>query len=131
LKLHATINAVHFGGDNLESLELAHLLVETLLDKKGSDITLLDLREQAVFADYFLICNGENDRQLRAMASSVAQDAKQKARAVAKSVEGSPDSGWVLVDFGDLLGHLFSPETRDYYDLEGLWDSAHIVMRMT
>ena len=131
MKLHATINAVHFGGDNLESLELAHLLVETLLDKKGSDIALLDLREQAIFADYFLICNGENDRQLRAMASSVAEDAKQKARAVAKSVEGSPESGWVLVDFGDLLVHLFSPETRDYYDLEGLWDSAHIVMRMT
>ncbi len=121
----------HIGGEDLESLELAHLLVETLLDKKGSDITLLDLREQAVFADYFLICNGENDRQLRAMASSVAQDAKQKAEALAKSVEGSPESGWVLVDFGDLLVHLFSPETRDYYDLEGLWDSAHIVMRMT
>lgn len=116
---------------NLESLELAHLLVETILDKKGSDITLLDLREQAVFADYFLICNGENERQLRAMANSIAQDAKEKARALAKSVEGSPESGWVLVDFGDLLVHLFSPETRDYYDLEGLWDDAHIVMRMT
>jgi ribosome-associated protein len=115
---------------NLESLELAHLLVETILDKKGSDITLLDLREQAVFADYFLICNGENERQLRAMANGIAQDAKEKARALAKSVEGSPESGWVLVDFGDLLVHVFSPETRDYYDLEGLWDSAHIVMRM-
>lgn len=115
---------------NLESLELAHLLVETILDKKGSDITLLDLREQAVFADYFLICNGENDRQLRAMANGIAQDAKDKARALAKSVEGSPESGWVLVDFGDLLVHVFSPETREYYDLEGLWNNAHIVMRM-
>jgi ribosome-associated protein len=106
------------------------LLVDTVLDKKGSDITLLDLREQAVFADYFLICNGENDRQLRAMASSIAQDAKQKARARAKSIEGSPEAGWVLVDFGDLLVHLFSPDKRHYYDLDGLWDDAHVVMRM-
>lgn len=106
------------------------MLVDTILDKKGSDITLLDLREQAVFADYFLICNGENDRQLRAMANSVAQDAKQKGKALAKSIEGSPESGWVLVDFGDLLVHLFSPNMRHYYDLEGLWDGAHVVMRM-
>ena len=121
---------LHSGGEDLESLELAHLLVETILDKKGSEITLLDLREQAVFADYFLICNGENDRQLRAMANSVAQDAKQKADALAKSIEGSPESGWVLVDFGDLLIHLFSPDMRQYYNLEGLWDEAHVVMRM-
>ncbi|MCA9897098.1 MAG: ribosome silencing factor [Anaerolineales bacterium] len=104
--------------------------METVLDKKGSDITLLDLREQAVFADYFLICNGENDRQLRALANSIAQDAKQKAKALAKSIEGSPESGWVLVDFGDLLVHLFSPDMRHYYDLEDLWDAAHVVMRM-
>lgn len=118
-----------FGGKNLESLELAHLLVDTIVDKKGDDITLLDLREHAVFADYFLICNGENDRQLRAMANSIAQDAKQKAKAQA-NIEGSPESGWVLVDFGDLLVHLFSPGMRHYYDLEGLWDDAHVVMRM-
>lgn len=130
IKLHATIAPVHSGGENLESLELAHLLVETILDKKGSDITLLDLREQAVFADYFLICNGENDRQLRAMATSIAQDAKQKAQAKANNIEGSPESGWVLVDFGDLLVHLFSPDRRHFYDLEGLWDDAHVVMRM-
>lgn len=130
LNLHATIATVHRGGEDLDSLELAHLLVETILDKKGSEITLLDLREQAVFADYFLICNGENDRQLRSMANSVAQDAKQKGSAQAKSVEGSPEAGWVLVDFGDLLVHLFSPGMRHYYDLEGLWDDAHVVMRM-
>ncbi|MCP4418773.1 MAG: ribosome silencing factor [Chloroflexi bacterium] len=129
-KLHVTIAADHTGGDNLESLELAHLLVETLLDKKGTDITLLDLREQAVFADYFLICNGENDRQLRAMANSIAQDAKQKAKTVASRVEGTADSGWILVDFGDLLIHIFSPDRRQFYDLEELWDDAHVVMRM-
>jgi len=100
------------------------------LDKKGTDITLLDLREKAVFADYFLICNGESDRQLRALANSIAQDAKQNAGTVANQVEGSAESGWVLVDFGDLLVHLFSPAKRQFYDLEELWEDAHIVMRM-
>jgi len=100
------------------------------LDKKGTDIALLDLREQAVFADYFLICNGESDRQLQALANSIAQDAKQTADTSANRVEGSAKSGWVLVDFGDLLVHLFSPDKRQFYDLEELWDDAHIVMRM-
>ena len=83
-----------------------------------------------MFADYFLICNGENERQLRAMATSIAQDAKQKAKAIASAVEGTSESGWLLVDFGDLLVHLFSPDKRHFYDLEGLWDEAHVVMRM-
>jgi ribosome-associated protein len=104
--------------------------VETILDKKGTDIALLDLREQAVFADYFLICNGESDRQLRALANSIAQDAKQSGGTSANRVEGSAESGWVLVDFGDLLVHLFSPDKRQFYDLEELWDDAHIVMKM-
>jgi ribosome-associated protein len=115
---------------HLESLELAHLVVDTILDKKGSDIALLDIREQAVFANYFLLCNGENDRQLRALAESIRQDAKEKAEVLAEGIEGKPQSGWVLVDFGDLIVHLFSPEKRAFYDLEDLWDEAHVVLRM-
>lgn len=118
------------GGEHLESLELAHLLVDTIIDKKGSDITLIDLREQAIFADYFLLCNGETDRQLRALANSVAGDAKKEAKTQAKSIEGSAEDGWVLVDFGDLIVHLFSPDMRDYYDLESLWTDAHVVLHM-
>ena len=86
--------------------------METILDKKGSEITLLDLREQAVFADYFLICNGENDRQLQAMANGIAQDAKQKAQALAKSVEGSPESGWVWRFTGASIFTRYAPFLR-------------------
>lgn len=114
----------------LESLTLAHLLVDTILEKKGSEITLLDIRDQAVFADYFLICNGESERQLRALANSVAQDAKQKANVLSNGIEGGSENGWVLVDFGDLIVHLFSPEQRVYYALEDLWEEAHVVLRM-
>lgn len=100
------------------------------MDKKGSNITLLDIRNQALFADYFLLCNGENDRQLRALANSVRQDAKQNANILAKTIEGNAENGWLLVDFGDLVIHIFSPEKRDYYNLEDLWDEAHIVLHM-
>ena len=113
----------------LESLELAHLVVDSILDKKGADITLLDIREQAVFADYFLICSAENSRQIRAIADGIRQDTKEKASILANGIEGEARSGWVLVDYGDLLVHLFSPETRSYYDLEHLWNEAHVVLQ--
>jgi ribosome-associated protein len=105
-------------------------LIDTIVDKKGSDIILLDLREQAVFADYFLICNGDNERQLRTLAENIAQDAKIKAHVRPLGIEGEAEGGWLLVDFGDLIVHLFSPRMRAYYRLEELWDKAHIVMRM-
>ena len=114
----------------LDSLELAHLLVDTILDKKGSDITLIDLRDQAIFADYFLIATGESDRQLQAMADGIWEDAKKKAGVQPAGIEGEPETGWVLIDFGDLIVHLFSPETRDYYSLEELWSQAYVVLHM-
>jgi ribosome-associated protein len=106
------------------------LLVDAILDKKGSDITLLDIREQALFADYFLICNGENERQLNALAETIREKAKKDAEVIAYAIEGEPRSGWMLVDFGDLIVHIFSPHQRTYYDLEDLWREAHVVLRM-
>lgn len=105
------------------------MLVDTIVDKKGSDILLLDIREHAVFADYFLICNGDNDRQLRALADNVTQNAKDED-ILAGGIEGEASSGWVLVDFGDLVVHLFSPEKRNYYSLEDIWDEARVVMHI-
>ncbi len=106
------------------------MLVDTIVDKKGSDIILLDLRDYATFADYFLIGNGENERQLNALAEDMALKAKNLAGSPAFGIEGSPASGWVLIDFGDLVVHLFSPQMRDYYGLEDIWDEAHVVLRM-
>lgn len=100
------------------------------MDKKGGDIVLIDISDEAIFTDYFLICNGENDRQLRALAESIADDAKKKANIIPWGTEGVPMGGWVLLDYGDLIVHLFSPEMRDYYNLEELWSSAHVVLRM-
>jgi len=105
-------------------------LVETIIDKKGGDIILLDISEEAVFTDYFLICNGENDRQIQALVDSIADDAKKKANTLPWGKEGEPSSGWVLLDYGDLIVHLFNPDMRNYYNLEELWSDAHIVLRM-
>ncbi|MBK9055754.1 MAG: ribosome silencing factor [Chloroflexi bacterium] len=91
----------------MEALELAHLLVETILDKKGTNIVVLDVSEQKVFTDYFLLCDADNERQLKAMAASVAEDAKKKAEVRKLAVEGDAVDGWVLVDFGNLVVHLF------------------------
>jgi ribosome-associated protein len=102
--------------------------VDSVVDKKGSDILLLDIRDHAVFADYFLICNGDNERQIKALADSILQDAKEEGHVQRLGVEGEASSGWLLVDFGDLVVHLFSPAQRDYYRLEEIWDKARVVV---
>ena len=115
---------------HLEGLELANALVDSIIDKKGNNILLLDIREQAVFSDFFILCNGENPRQIKALIDAVVENAKKKAGVRPSGLEGDPDTGWVLVDFGGVIIHLFSPEKRDYYNLEELWSDAHVVLRM-
>lgn len=114
----------------LEGIQLAHILVDTILDKKGGNIILLDIRDEVVFTDYFLICSGDNDRQIRALADGITEEAKKKADAIPWGTEGEASSGWVLLDYGDLIVHLFSPEMRTYYNLEELWSDGHVVLRM-
>lgn len=114
----------------LEALELAHLLIDTVLDKKASDIIILDMREQSIFTDVFLLCNGESNRQINAIANAIQEDAKQEAGISPMGKEGDPNSGWVLVDYGDLIVHIFSPEKRAYYNLEDLWQEGYVVLRM-
>lgn len=105
-------------------------MVDTILDKKGGNLILLDIRDEAIFTDYFLICNGQTDRQLKALADGIAEEAKEKANISPWGTEGEPSGGWVLLDYGDVIVHLFSPEMRSYYDLEDLWSDGHIVLRM-
>lgn len=104
--------------------------MDTILDKKGTNIVILDVSKQTVFTDYFLLCDADNERQLKALADAIAEDAKKKAGTHKWAVEGDPASGWVLVDFGDLVVHVFSEEQRDYYKLEELWSKGHTVLRI-
>ncbi len=109
---------------------MTHLLVDALLDKKGIDILVLDIHTQAIFADYFVICSGDSEPQLRALSQAVLGEAKKQGGRRPKGVEGQPGDGWVLVDFGDVVVHLFSPGKRAYYDLESLWHQGRVVVRM-
>lgn len=114
----------------LEALQLAHLLVDSILDKKGANIVVLDVSEQTVFTDYFLLCDADNERQLKTLADAIAEDARKKAGIRHWAVEGDAAAGWVLVDFGDLVAHIFAPEQRNYYRLEELWSKGHTVLRI-
>ncbi len=113
----------------MEPLDVARSVVTTLEDKKGEDILLMDIRNIAVFADYFVICNGTSERMLEALADAVAEETKKKFGIPAHR-EGQPVDGWLVVDLGDVVVHLFSPYQREYYDLEKLWDRGRVLLRV-
>jgi ribosome-associated protein len=104
-----------------DSLDLARFMAHVLEDKKAENILLLDLRPEMVFADFFLICNGSSDRQLKALTDYVRDETKLQHKRGAYAIEGTPDSGWMLLDYGDIIVHIFLADVREYYNLEGLW----------
>jgi len=107
----------------LTALQLARLLRGAAVEKKAWDPVVIDVREQTSIADYFVICEGEPDRQVRAIADGMVEAAKaKKMRPLA--VDGYDDAGWILLDFDFVLAHVFLPGERSYYDLEALWAPA-------
>lgn len=111
------------GATTIDAATLAHRAVELAEDKQASDIVMLDLRTLNTIADYFVICSGESDRQLKAILSAVEEGIGREFGQDAK-IEGTPDSGWVLLDYGDVVIHIFSATLREYYRLERLWSKA-------
>lgn len=110
----------------METLELVKKVASALEDKKAEDITVIDIREVSSIADYFIIANGNNANQLVAM-----QDAVDEAMYIngvhSKQVEGNNNSTWILMDYQDIIVHLFSKEDRLFYDLERIWRDGKIV----
>lgn len=104
-------------------------MVNLLEDKKAEDIVLLDVRVIASFTDFFIICSGGSDRTIQALADVVQEKARELADRHGR-VEGQPRDGWVLVDFGDFIVHLFSPDQRDFYRLEDLWREGKTLVRV-
>jgi ribosome-associated protein len=104
-------------------LQLARLLRGAAVEKKAWDTVVLDIREKTSIADYFVICEGETDRQVKAIADAMVEAAKEKElRPLA--VDGYEDGTWILLDFDSVLAHVFLPGERSYYDLESLWAPA-------
>ncbi len=116
-------------GKDLESGELARDLVEAIADKKGFEIVVLDLRPVSILADYFIICSGTTERQLKAIVDEILDRASDSGLKPFHT-EGEPASGWVILDYGSIIAHVFMPAQRDYYQLERLWTDAPLVVRI-
>lgn len=103
-----------------DSLEMVRCAVNALDDKKAEEIRVLDIREVSIIADYFIIANGTNSNQIRALVDNV-QEKMHKAGYSIKAVEGHQNTSWVLLDYTDIIIHIFSKEDRLFYDLEHIW----------
>ena len=105
-------------------IELAHKAAQIAQEKKAEDLVILELERKVSYCDFFLVCSGRNRRQVRAIAESIATQFKRELGIQALSVEGMETGRWVLLDFGDIVVHVFDEPLRGFYDLEGLWKDA-------
>ena len=98
-------------------------------DKQASNIVLLDVRDICSFADYFVICAGDSERQIRTIHDDIELTLKKQG-VVPHHHEGTLDSGWLLLDYGDVIMHIFGANEREYYRLDDLWHDAKLVLRI-
>ncbi|MGD8457543.1 MAG: ribosome silencing factor [Anaerolineales bacterium] len=104
-------------------------MVNTLEEKKGEDIVLMDLKGIVPFTDYFVICSGTSERMLRALMKA-ALDKVREDHQLKTRIEGEVIDGWLLADFGDVILHVFSKVQRDYYSLEDLWKEGKVLLHV-
>ena len=110
----------------MTSLEYCKIAVEALEDRKAEDVKVIDIREVSTIANFFVIADGTNPNQIQAMRDA-ADEALYKAGLKAKQVEGNRDSTWILMDYGDIIVHIFSKEDRLFYDLERIWRDGKVI----
>ncbi|MFC1872536.1 ribosome silencing factor [Chloroflexota bacterium] len=113
----------------LEGIEVARLSAQIASDKQASDIMVLDARNVCSFTDYFVLATTGGNRQTRAVYDEITQALKQQG-VTPHHHEGRPDSGWLLIDYGDVIIHIFSPHEREYYQMEEMWHEAAVVLQI-
>ncbi len=111
------------------SKEMAKIAVNALEEKKAKDLKLLDISEVSVLADYFIIASGSNRNQVQAMADEV-EEKLGKAGFTPKQVEGYQTANWILMDYQDIIIHIFDEENRLFYDLERIWRDGSLVEKV-
>ena len=110
----------------MESRELAKIAYNALDEKKGINISIIDISEISTLADYFIIAGGNNENQVKALANSVEEE-MYKVDYKPKHIEGFDNANWILMDFSDIIVHVFNEEDRLFYDLERIWrDGKHL-----
>jgi ribosome-associated protein len=108
----------------MEGSELAREITRLAADKKAIDIVELDLRDVLGYTDYFLICSGNTTRQTKAIHDGILEGLKREHGTLPRRVEGAGRADWILMDYLDVVVHIFTPDARDYYRLEELWGEA-------
>jgi ribosome-associated protein len=111
----------------LDPGQLARAAADVAYDKKASDVLLLDIQELSTIADFFVICNGNNSRQIQAIADAIDDELKKQGARMLRR-EGVAETGWLILDFGDVMVHIFGSKEREYYRLERLWSEAKTVV---
>ena len=116
----------------LDSQALAHKIIDIIEEKQASDIVLLDVGDHTSIASYFVIATIDNERQAKAIEDEVLQQLRMEQNLRPLGMEGVEENsgGWVLLDYGDVIVHLFTDEKRDYYRLEELWNKANVVLKV-
>lgn len=105
--------------------KLATLIAKAAEDIQAADVVVLDLTLLTSFTDYFVICSGKSDTQVRAIADSIVKKLKENGRE-ATGVEGKDQASWILIDFGDVVAHVFYHDARYFYNLDKLWSDAPV-----
>jgi len=111
---------------NEKSLNMTKLAIDALEDKKAEDIKIIDISEVSVLADYFIIAGGNNHSQIQALCNNVEEKLGRAGHPV-KQVEGYDTANWILMDFGDVIIHIFDKENRLLYDLERIWRDGKLI----
>ncbi len=114
----------------LESVDLARSMVRVMDDRQAADIVMLDIQPVSLITDYFVIGTGETRRQLTAIADTILESIKKLDGTTPLAVEGTAESGWILLDYGSVVVHLFTPGQREYYKLDQFWEEASLVVRI-
>ena len=110
-----------YTANRLDSLELARRIAALAQEKLAEDVVILDMRSECTFTDYFVIATGRNARQTAAIWDAVHEKLKQEGRHIPRTVDGVREGTWILADYLDVVLHVFTPESREYYKLEELW----------
>ncbi len=115
--------------DCLDSLALGRQVTDWAAEAKAENVVLLDVRRATYLADFFVICSATSERHLTAVSERIRELSRAHGVELGH-VEGTPESGWVLIDFGDVILHIFSAALRDFYHLERVWSEATTIVRV-
>lgn len=115
-----------YSDDKLNTKKIVEVITEALLSKKGKDVAIMDVSELTTLTDFFVVCHGTSDVQVKALADAVEDEVKKKTGEKAWKKEGLQSRAWVILDYVNIVVHVMSKEKREYYGIERMWNDAKI-----